>query len=101
MIKKGLGWVYIACVLIFLYAPIVVLMVMSFNESQYNALPFRYSTRWYEDLAQNEALIQASLQSIIIAAITGVVCVILATLLLLGIINSHSRLKNWLDSLVV
>lgn len=101
MAKKGLGWFYIGCILTFLYAPIIVLMVMSFNESRYNALPFKFSLKWYEELAQNEPLIQASLQSITIAAITGIVCVILATLFLIGMINRHSKLMNLLDSLVI
>lgn len=101
MVKRGLGWLYIGCILTFLYAPILVLMVMSFNESRYNALPFRFSTKWYQDLVQNDALIEASLQSITIAVITGIVSVVLATLLLIGLINSDSKLKNWIDSLVI
>lgn len=101
MIRKGLGWFYIAWIFVFLYAPIIVLMMMSFNESQYNALPFQFSMRWYQDLVQNEPLIDAALQSISIAAITGIVCVILATMLMLWVVQTESRLKKWIDSLVI
>lgn len=101
MIKKGLGWLYIALMFVFLYAPIVILMLMSFNESRYNALPFEFSMRWYEDLVQNEPLIDAALTSIIIAAITGIICVIFATMLMLWVVQTDSKLKKWIDSLVI
>lgn len=43
MAKKIFGWIYSLFIFCFLYVPIFVLMAMSFNESQYNALPFDHS----------------------------------------------------------
>ena len=101
MLKKGIGWVYTMIIFTFLYAPIAVLMLMSFNESQYNSLPFKFSTRWYRDLANNQALIDASLNSIYIAVITAFCCVILATMLMLWVIQTNSPLRKWIDALVI
>lgn len=101
MIKKGFGWLYTGIIFIFLYAPIAVLMLMSFNQSQYNSLPFQFSTRWYKDLANDQTLIDASLTSIYIAAVTAIFCVILATMLMLWIVQTKSKWKKWIDSLVI
>lgn len=99
--KKIFNWFYTAAVFVFLYAPIAVLMAMSFNESQYNALPFKFSMRWFEALAQNEKLIDATMNSLYLAAITGVVCIILATALMLGNQEASAKIKALVNSAVV
>jgi spermidine/putrescine transport system permease protein len=38
--------------LMFLYTPIVVLIVMSFNSSRYNQLPFEFSLQWYQEIGR-------------------------------------------------
>ena len=63
----GLGRVFLGLVLFFLYVPIAVLALMGFNDSMHYALPFEFSTRWYRDLAGNERLLTASLNSILLA----------------------------------
>jgi len=78
-----------------------VLMAMSFNASRYNALPFEFSVKWYKELGADDRLIQASLTSVYIALATAAICVVLATMLMLWAIQSKSRLRNWIDSLVV
>ena len=95
MKKSGIiSKAFVIFALIYLYTPIVVLMVMSFNSSRYNQMPFDFSFKWYQDLFQNNVLIQAAINSIWIAAVTGVICVILATLLVLGSQALSGRLKT-------
>jgi spermidine/putrescine transport system permease protein len=101
MVRKAAGWGYALIVFVFLYAPIAVLMLMSFNASQYNALPFRFSTHWYSVLFSDQTLIGAAASSLIIALITGVVCVVLGTMLTLWMVQSQSKWKKWVDSLVI
>ncbi|MFD0693585.1 ABC transporter permease [Paenibacillus sp. GCM10027628] len=101
MIKKGLGWTYALLVMLFLYAPILVLMVMSFNASRYNALPFEFSMKWYHELAGDDKLIGAALSSVYIALATAVICVILATMLMLWLVQTNSKLTNAINSLVI
>ena len=48
-----LGRAYLGLILIFLYAPILVMAAMSFNASQFYTLPFEFSTAWYAKLAGN------------------------------------------------
>lgn len=101
MVKKIFSWVYSFTIFCFLYVPIIVLMAMSFNESQYNALPFKFSNKWYIALAENTKLMEATVNSLYLAAITGVICVILGTTLVLGLIECRPKIKSYINSLVV
>ena len=49
-----LSKIFVLLVLLYLYVPIIVLMVLSLNESRYNSLPFEFTTKWYEDMISNE-----------------------------------------------
>ena len=91
----------IIAVMLFLYTPIAVVIVMGFNRSRYNSLPFEFSTRWYIDLFNNEKLIGATLNSLWIAAVTGIVCVILATMMVLGMRALGVGLRRRLNALLL
>ncbi|MDQ0509142.1 ABC transporter permease [Ancylobacter amanitiformis] len=71
---------YILAVLIFLYLPIAVLIAMGFNESPLYQLPFSFSSHWYVELMSNRKLLNASWNSVLIAAITAVIATVLGTL---------------------
>jgi spermidine/putrescine transport system permease protein len=101
MLKKVGAWLYILLIFLFLYTPIAVLIMMSFNESSYNSLPFTFSTKWYGEMAANQRLIDATMNSVFIALITAIISVILATGMMLGVMKTNGRVKKWMDSLVV
>ena len=87
--------------LLFLYTPIAVLVAMSFNSSRYNRLPFEFSTKWYQALFQNETLISATGNSILLALITGILCVFFATMLILGAQALSRKLQRLIQSAVL
>lgn len=91
----------IIAVMLFLYTPIAVVIVMGFNRSRYNSLPFEFSTKWYKDLFQNDQLLQATWNSIWIAIVTGIVCVILATLMVLGMRVLKIQIRRKLNALLL
>lgn len=93
--------IYVLLTILFLYTPIVVLMVMGFNESRYNSLPFNFSLKWYGDLAENTLLISAAKNSIYIAVITGIICVILATFFILGVKSLSKRTEGFCKSVMM
>ncbi|MEM6940013.1 MAG: ABC transporter permease [Pseudomonadota bacterium] len=74
-----LGKIWLAVILVFLYAPIFIMALMSFNASQFYQLPFEFSLTWYDKLAQNEAIKTAALRSVLIAAATTVIATTLGT----------------------
>jgi spermidine/putrescine transport system permease protein len=66
---------------VFLYAPIVVLVVFSFNDSRVVAFPLRrFTTEWYTSLLSNEPLLKALKTSTLVASVSSVVVVVLGVL---------------------
>ena len=64
----------------FLYAPIVLLVVYSFNSSRLVTVWAGFSTRWYGELARNEGFRAAALTSLEVAAMAASVALVLGTL---------------------
>ena len=62
---------YLGLVLVFLYLPIVVMIAMAFNRSALYELPFTFDLVWFKALAHNERLLQASWNSVWIAAVNA------------------------------
>ncbi len=73
------GRIYLAAVLLFLYVPIVVMAVMSFNANKLYRLPVDWSFVWYDALSGNDKLINAGLNSVWVAVVTTVIAVALGT----------------------
>ena len=69
-----LSKIFVVLVLSYLYVPILVLMFLSLNESRYNSLPFKFTTKWYEDMIANAALLEAAKNSLLLAFVTGIIC---------------------------
>jgi putrescine transport system permease protein len=74
----------------FLYLPIALLIIFSFNDSVLPGVWTGFSLKWYSALFQNDDLIQAVLTSFEIAAISATGAVILGTLAAISIVRfSH------------
>ncbi len=92
--RQGLataGRLYLAAVLLFLYVPIVVMAVMSFNASKLYRLPVDWSLTWYGALAHNDRLIDAGLNSLWVALVTTVIATALGTAASLAFFSSFRR----------
>jgi spermidine/putrescine transport system permease protein len=68
-----------ALVLLFLYLPIAVLVVYSFNASRLNILWQGFTLRWYGDLWSHQPLMQAAKNSLIVGVATTVISVVMGT----------------------
>lgn len=80
MTMHRLGRAYLGLILFFLYAPILVMALMSFNASQFYTLPFEFSTAWYAKLAGNAEILAAAGRSIWIACVVTAIATILGTM---------------------
>ncbi|AUR51937.1 ABC transporter permease [Aquella oligotrophica] len=67
-------------VYLFLYLPLIVLIVYSFNDSRVNVGWVGFTLKWYKVLFADKQLINAAINSLIIALIASTVSVILGTL---------------------
>ena len=84
--------VFFAIVLLFLYAPIAILLVFSFNRSAVPTFPLSgFTLRWYREFITN-ADMQAALEtSAIVAAISSLIAVALGVLAAIGLTRSRFR----------
>ena len=64
----------------FLYVPIVLLVLYSFNESRLVTVWAGFSTRWYGALAHDKAFVAAALTSLEVAAMAASLSLVLGTL---------------------
>ena len=65
--KSAAKKIYIALIVLFLYAPIGTLMVLSFNESKTRAKWGGFTFKWYVSLFQNEEILRALFNTLLIA----------------------------------
>jgi putrescine transport system permease protein len=88
--RKGLTWfnlVSLALGFAFLYLPIVLLIVYSFNDSRLVAVWGGFSTRWYAEIWQNEALLDAAWVTLRVAFVSATAATILGTLAALTLVR--------------
>ena len=92
--KKFCKRAYLALILIFLYLPIVVLIVQSFNAGKSRAKWEGFSFRWYTELFHDTRIMNALTVTVTIALLAMVVATILGPLAAIGI---HAFLQNVAD----
>jgi len=90
--RSGLGWLWLPLVLCaaFLYLPILVLVVMSFNGGGSAYSWDGFSLRWYDELLHDDVLLESVVTSLGIAAGATVIATVLGTLLAVGLAR-HTR----------
>lgn len=89
--KKTLKGVYLSLMLIFLYAPIVVMIVYSFNASKTRARWGGFSLRWYEEPFRSRQIMDAQSTTVSIAVFAALVATVLGTLAAIGIHAMKSK----------
>lgn len=72
---------YSVLYLLFIYLPVLFLPLFSFNDGIYVAFPLKgFTTRWYAEMAANEALLQALKNSVMVGGTVAVIATVLGTL---------------------
>ena len=93
MIKSTLQKIYLGFILLLLYAPILTLIVLSFNSSKTRSKWGGFSGKWYVALFQNEDIMNALYTTLIIALLSALVATLIGTAAAIGIhaLKSRSR----------
>jgi spermidine/putrescine transport system permease protein len=81
--QPGFGFIAILC-FVMLYAPIITLVVYSFNAGKYISMWEGFSLQWYVSAWNNEAVQDAALRSLVLALQASIYSTILATMAALG-----------------
>lgn len=89
--------IYISLVMLFLYLPIFVLIIFSFNEGKTTVWK-GFSLKWYEQLFRDDNIINALGNSLIIAVLASVFATILGTAAAIGINNFKGKKRLMIQS---
>ncbi len=92
--KKSISIIYLSFILIFLYLPIGVLVVLSFNESRSMYAWEGFSLKWYAELFENQLVLDAVINTFFIAFVAAIVATSIGTAACLGIMNLSGKQRN-------
>jgi spermidine/putrescine transport system permease protein len=101
--KRRGGWglsISTTAVYLFLYAPIFVLMIYSFNRSRLSAHWLGFTGEWYAVLWRDEQIFQSLVNSLVVAAAVTLACVVFGTMSALVFARPRLRAKALLDGVV-
>ena len=83
--KKTLQNIYLSLIIFLLYAPIVTLVVLSFNNSKTRAKWGGFTGKWYISLFQNEQIMSALYTTLVIALLSALIATLIGTAAAIGI----------------
>ena len=92
--KNFLSRFYLALILIFMYLPIVVLIIFSFNESKNMAVWTGFSLKWYEALFSDPIIGEAVWVTISIALLSALIATVIGTMAAMGIQRMRRHTRN-------
>lgn len=87
---------WIGFALVFLYLPLVIMAIFSFNDSKSLSSWSGFSLRWYQELFVNQQMIDAIIISVSIAILSTVISTILGTITAIGVSKSKPILRQLL-----
>lgn len=85
---------YLALIFIILYAPIVTLMVLSFNQSKTRSKWGGFTLKWYKELFQNEQIMSAFYTTLIIAFLSAAAATVIGTAAAIAIQGMKNRWRT-------
>ncbi len=96
MRRSPLLWVSAIAAYAFLYIPLVVVVIFSFNDSKLNAEWVGFTLDWYRKLLANEEMLKAAVNSLIIAFAAAGLSTVLGTMAGIAMHRYRSRLLPFL-----
>lgn len=99
MVNKWIKRFYTFLMYLFLYAPIIVLIVYSFNESKSRGNWDGFTLKWYVELFQDKQIMKALYYTVLVAFFASIIATIIGTLAAIGIHNSGHFQKKLLLNL--
>lgn len=100
------GWslirLYTILVYIWMFAPIAVVIILSFNPEQFGSFPMKgFSLKWYAKLAQNESIVASFKNSLILGFMSAFISTIIGILAAIAFVRYEFPGKNMLNTLLV
>lgn len=100
------GWslirLYTILIYVFMFTPIVAVVILSFNPQQFGSFPMEgFSFRWYVKLAQNHAILGAFKNSLILGSLTSIVVTAIGIPAAMAFVRYNFPGKNTLNTLLL
>lgn len=87
--------IYTALIMVILYAPIVVMVVFSFNSSRSTSVMTGFSLRWYKELLNDREIMSALVNTLIFSVLSAVFSTVMGTAAAVGIERfTNKRIKS-------
>ena len=104
--NRGTGWtlirIWTILVYIFMFLPVAVVVLLSFNSSEFGAFPMSgLSFRWFVELAGNEAILRAFQTSMILGALTALISTTIGVLASLALIRYKVPGQNLISTILI
>lgn len=101
-----LGWTFIRlytiAVYLFMFLPVAVVVLLSFNSSQFGSFPMEgVSLRWFVRLWENDAIVRAFRVSILLGVLTSIISTIIGILAALALVRYRFPGKNAVTTLLI
>lgn len=96
--------VYLGVVLALVYLPILLVMIYSFNESKISSVWNGFSLKWYGELFRDRALLEAMVNSLILALLSSLSAAVIGTLAAVGMprVRLHGKaLMEYISTLPI
>ncbi|EPL6453879.1 MULTISPECIES: spermidine/putrescine ABC transporter permease PotC [Providencia] len=100
MIGRTLRGGFMAIVYAYLYIPIIILIVNSFNESRFGIQWQGFSTKWYELLSNNDSLLEAAGHSLTMAVLSATFATVIGTLTAVALFRYRFRGKPFVGGML-
>lgn len=85
MVEKILKKIYVFLIYVFLYAPIVVLIIFSFNNSKSRSKWDGFTLKWYAELLRDKQILTALYYTLAVAVLSSIIATIIGTIFAIGI----------------
>ncbi|WP_270490158.1 extracellular solute-binding protein [Holdemanella porci] len=95
--KRVLGKVGMALLLVFFYAPILFMIIFSFNSSKSLTHFTGFSLCWYEAMLKNHGMMESLYVTIIIALLATIISTIIGTITAIGLSKSKKVLRAFVS----
>ena len=96
--KKAASNLYIGLIMFFLYAPMLVMIVLSFNGTASTSVMEGFSLKWYQQLLGDNVTLTALSNTLLLAVSSSFISVVLGTMAAVGI---HTMKKKWVKNAVL
>ena len=92
--RKALQRIYLVFIFVLLYAPILTLIILSFNASKTRAKWGGWTAKWYVSLFQNSAIMDALYNTLIIAVLSAAIATLLGLTAALSLNSMRRRSRT-------